>query len=1514
LLILKPLFFKFKYKTMKKINNFLRPSFRVGLKTLIPFLLFFIFSIAAKAQVWTTYNTTNTELASNGVSSIAIDAQGNKWFGTDNGVSKLDNSMHWTTYNTTNTDLAFNIVLSIAIDDQGNKWFGTFGGGVSKFDDNQWKTYKKATNNGLASNDVYSIVIDAQGNKWFGTSNGVSKFDDTNWKTYNTNLNNVLGPNYVLSIAIDAQGNKWFGSTDGVSKFDGSNWTIYNTTNTNNGLAKNYIKSIAIDAQGNKWVGTYDGGVSKFDGNRWTIYNTTNTNNGLASNDVKSIAIDAQGNKWIGTSKGGVSKFGMAEGNIEKGLIAYYPLDGDAKDKSTNKFDGAPSRDIAYTEGVKGKAALFDGKSQILLADKTNIEAFKKLSPSGALTISLWVKYAQNEIPTGDTAVLIRNRSSGYMMSLDNNNLGCTAFIEGERKFNTYHKFDLWRHMVMTFNGNTLTYYVDGVLVDKIALAGLPINITYNLDDAVMLGRDGTAKWYFKGLIDEVRIYDRAITEDEVKLLYEPPASPISKGLIAHYPLNIDEKDIGPNKFNGNPVNIFNGNPVSISYKDGINGRKAAQFDENSSIILTDATNPSRFPLFTTQKFTVSAWYKSTDKSGTGTILSIGSSGYSLNIRRNNLNSYQWLEEPNWVIPNPNRQIKFSKPTSNNINFNDNPSQASNLPSGLMTLTFDGKNMTLYHNGKFVAASPTSFVVFSNVGTVTIGGGSFKGLINDVRFYDRALNDSEVRMLYSTVLEDSKKVSSIFPNKCGSSDKPITFVTTVIGKGFVSTATASLIPYDNPNDPPIKARAKFISSEELSITWEFPAYVKPGKYRLAVDAFADGKTRFLPDPAFFQIEKSKPPSIKVEIIGPSDRIAWKVPTLYTVTIQNKGNVPLYHPTITIVIKNFTKLSPLKLSIPEILSSYPVTTVTPSQYEELKPFKQQFISDRDVEGYYSYSLILSKLYLRPNEVKKVSFELTSINPDLGNSDHFGIGVESTAKSDFELKYEIIKNINGLKEEINKCNDCDKCAFDITGYIPFVNCATGLGSVYCAVADFRGDLETDTWANLGFNVVGYATGCGTAGIAKIFKGFGNFAFDFIKALSGGQQGVTVLGDCASCLTPERDYLTAKSYYQGLKGDKGNTSLTTRGLLESPHIIYGSKGYTDMRYKQSGDAMSYFINFNNKDTSTVSTVIIKDQLDTSVFDLSSFRFNSYGWGNTNLSTKSIEADTLFFDTDLRPKKNIIVRHYAFFNRQTGAIEWQFESLDADTYEVISDKSKGFLPPNDSTANGQGFVSYSVDIKENLPHNTKIINKADIALNSKTKESTNIWINTIDAIKPKSKIKALPSISTDTIVKLIIEGSDVGSGAELYDIYVSENNSSFKPLYKGIRRDTVIFIGKNSKTYGFFSQARDYVGNWEDTTHIADATIKIDRTNPVKELKTGEIKIYPNPSTGTFNVESPWGATPVELYVTDWAGRVLYQQKFTHKDVIEVQLKNMPFGIYYVSLKNELTRETKVAKLVHE
>lgn len=264
---------------------------------------------------WTTFDSSNSGLAGDDVRRIAVDLDGNLWFGTwGSGVSKFDGSS-WITYDKDNSGLVENYIRDIAVDLVGNLWIAAKGStakGVSHFDGSVWTTYDPS-NSGIADDDVDEIAVDLDGNLWFGTwGNGVSKFDGSSWFTYKRS-NSGLYENFIFDIAVDLEGNLWIasgGNIDGaVSRFDGTNWTTYWSVG---GLASDYVGTIAVGKEGNVWFGT-SRGASKFDGTNWTTY--TASNSGLACEHVSSIAGDLEGNIWFGTSEGAFMLLGgMARG------------------------------------------------------------------------------------------------------------------------------------------------------------------------------------------------------------------------------------------------------------------------------------------------------------------------------------------------------------------------------------------------------------------------------------------------------------------------------------------------------------------------------------------------------------------------------------------------------------------------------------------------------------------------------------------------------------------------------------------------------------------------------------------------------------------------------------------------------------------------------------------------------------------------------------------------------------------------------------------------------------------------------------------------------------------------------------------------------------------------------------------------------------------------------------------------------------------------------------------------
>ena len=318
---------------------------------------------------WETYRASPDGLVSDYVRSIAVDGD-NIWFGTNNGVSVFDiEEGTWTTYGTAD-GLVNKIVNAIAIDLEGNKWFGTYNW-VSKLDDggtphdkndDTWTTYDSS--NGLPFKNISAITVDQAGNIWFGTKleayptedgYGVCKFN-----IQDEQCTNYLEDSAINAIAVDSSGNVWVGTDwDGVYMFNGTTWTNYKTSNS--GLASNHVQAIAIengdvkwfggcvineqmhcplvicldavvsrfdgewgsldppagtmvtaigiDWRGHKWFGTRLYGVVEFDGANWMIYDISNS--GLQSNTINAIATDNAWNIWFATQGGGATRYGL---------------------------------------------------------------------------------------------------------------------------------------------------------------------------------------------------------------------------------------------------------------------------------------------------------------------------------------------------------------------------------------------------------------------------------------------------------------------------------------------------------------------------------------------------------------------------------------------------------------------------------------------------------------------------------------------------------------------------------------------------------------------------------------------------------------------------------------------------------------------------------------------------------------------------------------------------------------------------------------------------------------------------------------------------------------------------------------------------------------------------------------------------------------------------------------------------------------------------------------------------
>ncbi len=141
------------------------------------------------------------------------------------------------------------------------------------------------------------------------------------------------------------------------------------------------------------------------------------------------------------------------------------------------------------------------------------------LEPTQAVTVAAWVRPADL---SGKRAIVQKGiNDSGYFLRLNGGLL--ESFAAGNSLFAGSAPLDSWTFVAMTYDGSSLTNYVDGQAV-KVISAGGAMDPT---DTDLLIGSRGTGEnplnnvdEKFSGLIDDVRVYNTALSDRDILNLY----------------------------------------------------------------------------------------------------------------------------------------------------------------------------------------------------------------------------------------------------------------------------------------------------------------------------------------------------------------------------------------------------------------------------------------------------------------------------------------------------------------------------------------------------------------------------------------------------------------------------------------------------------------------------------------------------------------------------------------------------------------------------------------------------------------------------------------------------------------------------------------------------------------------------------------------------------------------------------------------------------------------------------
>jgi PKD repeat protein len=198
------------------------------------------------------------------------------------------------------------------------------------------------------------------------------------------------------------------------------------------------------------------------------------------------------------------------------GLVAYYPFNGNANDLSGNNNNGTLHGGITATldrHGTATSAYNFDG-----IDDYIDIPHSQSLNISQQISISIWI-YPESSGPYYYPYHIIEKGNYwGFGQREYDLSYG---IITANGEFGGWNNFNLqagrYYHYVVTFDGSELRTYLNGVFANSVDASGSILTS----QDRIFVGRYYLNEYYnFDGVLDDLRIYNRALTQQEITALF----------------------------------------------------------------------------------------------------------------------------------------------------------------------------------------------------------------------------------------------------------------------------------------------------------------------------------------------------------------------------------------------------------------------------------------------------------------------------------------------------------------------------------------------------------------------------------------------------------------------------------------------------------------------------------------------------------------------------------------------------------------------------------------------------------------------------------------------------------------------------------------------------------------------------------------------------------------------------------------------------------------------------------
>jgi hypothetical protein len=212
--------------------------------------------------------------------------------------------------------------------------------------------------------------------------------------------------------------------------------------------------------------------------------------------------------------------------NSDLGLVAYYPFNGNANDESVNNNNGTVYGATLTSDrfGNADRAYSFDG-----IDDHIEVRHRSSLQPPNQLSVCAWVYI--KAFYTGSYGISVILKKGGPWAGI-----GRYEIFYADRYFqfdiqyangtdirlstpDTLIQLNTWYFLVLTYNGQSQRGYINGKL--RVS-QNVSLQLGNNADNMSIGWNSGNSSFPYpvNGIIDDIRIYDRALSESEIQMLY----------------------------------------------------------------------------------------------------------------------------------------------------------------------------------------------------------------------------------------------------------------------------------------------------------------------------------------------------------------------------------------------------------------------------------------------------------------------------------------------------------------------------------------------------------------------------------------------------------------------------------------------------------------------------------------------------------------------------------------------------------------------------------------------------------------------------------------------------------------------------------------------------------------------------------------------------------------------------------------------------------------------------------